>query len=144
MVLIPSALGSNVTWKVVELPAVNNKFAGLVVTEKSEALFVEILGFPDNVKVVPPVFWIVNVFTTVPDAVSIEPKSLSLEVVVVVDPLTIETKFPCILISFSAEVPENLSSAWAPPQIVVAKAGLSINGFLFPWAVSKIVFLFVS
>ena len=38
----------------------------------------------------------------------------------------------------------NKSSACVPPQIVVANAGLSIKGFLFPCKPSKIGFLCIS
>ncbi|CAD0000407.1 hypothetical protein FLACHUCJ7_00026 [Flavobacterium chungangense] len=76
-VLRPPAEGSNVMAKVV-LPAVSIELFGKVVTAKSPAFAPPMLtkGVPDKFKNPAPVFSIVKVLVILPEATSVEPKSV--------------------------------------------------------------------
>jgi hypothetical protein len=102
-VITPTALGLNVTSKVV-LPPAATVALGAVVTEKSAN------PVPENemapiVKEPIPVFSMVKVFTIVPELILVEPNLVLSEVCALVSPLLIEFPFPLIFISGARVIP---------------------------------------
>ncbi|CAD0000401.1 hypothetical protein FLACHUCJ7_00020 [Flavobacterium chungangense] len=99
-VRVPNADGSKVTTKVV-LPKAFIGLVGCVVTVKSLALLPLMVtsGVPFRFKASAPVFSIVKVLAIVPEATSVEPKSLWSARVGVVLLLAIVVVLPVMLIS---------------------------------------------
>ena len=99
--LVPVADGLKVTWKVVEPVVAATGLVALAVTVKSAALVppTAIIGVPLKASSAEPVFLMVKVLTTVPLAVSAEPKSVWSDVEGLESPSVISVELPSMLIS---------------------------------------------